>query len=366
MRRTIYLGQTETGRSLFRRAEVAHFVGLSLEGTPVLKVLHPVVVDGYVAFHSAAEGEKVTTFRGPCVVSVHESVVTIPSYFSHPERACPATTYYLSAQVQGPVEVVRDPDCKASVLTAMMAKFQSEGGHRPIAAADPIYRTALERLAIFRVSMDALACKTKLAQNLAPQKRTALLEKLWRRGHAGDLRAVELILSANPDTPVPPFLRAPEGLRLRCHLSADRAIDAARLVESEYWNKGVDRSAIVHSHENSPAWVGIEDDSGRLIGTARAVGDSVRHALILDVGIDSAWRGRGLGGRLLTLLLDHPVLRSTQRVLLRTKDAQTFYAKYGFSDAVDTIRLRSTEMLLTRRAAENCGSEPNSACRSIG
>ena len=45
------------------------------------------------------------------------------------------------------------------------------------------------------------------------------------------------------------------------------------------------------------------------------------------------------------LLLDHPRVREAQRVHLRTRDAQPFYKKFGFSDEV---ALPGTELVLTR------------------
>jgi len=49
----------------------------------------------------------------------------------------------------------------------------------------------------------------------------------------------------------------------------------------------------------------------------------------MDVAVDPAWRGRGLGRFLVQRLVDHPRLRGT-RVDLLTRDAGPFYEGLGF------------------------------------
>ncbi|APR75801.1 Histone acetyltransferase HPA2 [Minicystis rosea] len=352
MRKEIFRMPRLEAEALLARAGVVRIATTDGAGEPVLRTVHPVVVRGGVAWHGAPAGEKMETIGRTAVISAEEVVASIPSYFLDPERACPATTLYRSVEVHGAIERVDDPEHKAEVLQALMAKLQPEGGHVPIDAQHPLYQKAVAGILVLRVSLERLDGKAKLAQNRTPSERVRLLEKLWERGLPGDPAAIELIRSANPDMPVPAFLAGPEGSVLACALDSRDADAAADLLEGAYWNTDMSRADVVRAHLGSPAWVGARDASGRLIATARAISDQGKRAWIYDVMVAPAWRGRGLGERLVRLLIAHPAVRCVQRIYLGTRDAQSFYARLGFGDrhSLETLRkaYSSTEMVLVR------------------
>lgn len=181
--------------------------------------------------------------------------------------------------------------------------------------------------------------------------RAALLEALWRRGLPGDARAIDLVRAANPGTPTPAFLSAPEGVELRCALTREERERAANLLVSTYWNEGVPRARLAAALHASTASVGARDGSGRLVAHARALCDRTKYAWIYDVVVEPSWRGRGLGQAVMRLLLDHPLVRDAFQVLLATRDAQGLYARFGFVDRRVAPPLRSwvsTEMVLRR------------------
>src|SRR5438045_1141120 len=100
---------------------------------------------GCRATHRRAAAERRGSRRGrAAVICAEEQVAQIPSHWIDAERACPATTYYRSVQVHGLLEEVSDPDAKARVLSALMTKFQPEGGYVPIAATHPLYKNAVK------------------------------------------------------------------------------------------------------------------------------------------------------------------------------------------------------------------------------
>jgi len=340
------------GEALLARAGVVRLATTGSEGEPVLRTVHGVVVRGAVAWHGAPAGEKMETVGRAAVVAAEEVVASVPSYFIDPERACPATTLYRSVQVHGTIVRVDDPRLKAEVLQALMEKLQPEGGHVPIEAGHPLYEKAVAGILVLAVSLERLDGKAKLAQNRTPEERRRLMEKLWERGQPGDPEAVELVREANPDTPLPAFLAAADGVSLACALGP-RDVDAAlELLHGAYWNEGVPRADLARAHLGSQAWVGARDRDGRLVATARAASDQGKRAWIYDVMVARAHRGRGLGARVLSLLLAHPAVRRVRRVYLGTRDAQSFYARFGFGDRHELETRRkpyvSTEMVLVR------------------
>jgi nitroimidazol reductase NimA-like FMN-containing flavoprotein (pyridoxamine 5'-phosphate oxidase superfamily)/GNAT superfamily N-acetyltransferase len=353
MRKEIYRMDRSGAEALLARAPVVRVAGVSSSGAPVLRTVHGVVVDGALAFHGAPAGEKMEAVGREAVASADETVASIPSYFVDPERACPATTYYLSAQVHGVIERVDDPAAKARVLSALMAKFQPEGGHVPIDPSHPLYTKAVAGILVLRIPLERLDGKAKLAQNRSPAELGRILQKLWERGLPSDPRAIDLVRAANPGHDEPSFLRAaapPAGARLACALDRDAITAAVDLLDGAYWNEGFSRDEIARALKSSPAWVGAHDDRGALIATGRAYGDGVKRAWIADVMIAPAWRGRGLGAALMRLLLGHPVVRGARKVSLFTRDADLFYAKLGFVPRADPApdAPRSVEMTLSR------------------
>lgn len=324
--------------ALLARAETVHLATVDASGAPLVRALHVVLVDGELVWHGSQAGEKAIMAGRPVQIAAHERVAEIPSHFIDPERACPATTYYESVHATGvPVEV-SDPAEKARLLQALMEKYQPEGGHRPLAgaadadAAAEFYRASVAGTRVLRMALASLTGKSKLGQNRSPEQRRHILERLWERGRPADLAAIDRILAANADTPLPAFLGAPAGVRLRCAPAPAQALAAAALLAGRYWTQGESPAALAAAHRDSPGWLGAEDAaSGELIGSGRVLGDGLRTAWILDLIVREDRQGRGVGSALLRLLLDHPLARGARAIRLRTRDAEAFYRPFGFA-----------------------------------
>lgn len=350
MRKAEFFGMARAeALAMLAAAPVVRLAGVGERGQPVLRTLHAVIVDGALCFHAAPVGEKSETVGQAAVIGADEVVATIPSHVFDPERACPATTYYRSVQAHGILEAVDEPGFKARVLQALMDKYQPEGGYAPITAEDPRYRGAIRGIAVARMALAQVDGKAKLGQNRSREDLLKVLEFLWRRGEPGDPRAIELVRAGNPNVPTPEFLMkvgGPPGVRLRCALDVDADLpQAVEMLADEYWNVDFPREAIARAHRASPAWVGAHDEDGRLVATGRAIGDGERVTFLMEIAVAKPWRGRGLGKAIVQLLLDHPRVRGTRRVLLRTRDAQEFYRGFGFREAEG---LPGTEMMRLR------------------
>lgn len=100
-----------------------------------------------------------------------------------------------------------------------------------------------------------------------------------------------------------------------------------KYLSSTYWAKGRSRAIVEKTMEGSLCF-GLYKE-GEQIGFARVVSDGAIFSWLLDVVIDDAYRGQGLGQWLLGCLLEHPDVKET-RMGLATKDAHSFYEKFGF------------------------------------
>jgi GNAT superfamily N-acetyltransferase len=99
-------------------------------------------------------------------------------------------------------------------------------------------------------------------------------------------------------------------------------------VES-YWARGRSRETVKRSLAGSARVVGLYDLRGQ-VGFARVVSDGAVLAYLMDVFVDGAHRGRGLGFELVREAVEH----GPQRDLvwrLDTSDAAGLYAKFGFA-----------------------------------
>jgi transcriptional regulator len=90
-------------------------------------------------------------------------------------------------------------DCEAAVsndaaeLAAqqmrLLARYQPEGGFRPVTAEEPIYRGAIAHIAAVRLDVRARRAKFKLAQNRPASVRATIADALSKRGRPNDERA---------------------------------------------------------------------------------------------------------------------------------------------------------------------------------
>ncbi|WP_242346372.1 GNAT family N-acetyltransferase [Anaeromyxobacter terrae] len=355
MRREIFRADRARALALLARAPFVHLATTTPDGAPVLRAIDAAVLEDGVFFHGAHAGEKATCLGRPAVVSAEEVVAHVPSWMADPVRACPATTLFRSVQVHGTLTAVEDPAVKARALEALMRRWQPEGRYQPIDAHDPLYRGELAGVRVFSVPLERVDGKWKLLQNRAPQEIERVLLGLWERGAPGDAEAIEAIRDANPGAPTPAFLAA-DGVRLHAALGPDDLAPVEALLAGEYWWEGEPRELVGPAHRAATAWVGARAPHGALVASARAVSDG-RCAWIYDVVVARPWRGRGLGRRVMSLLLDHPAVRRTRFVRLATRDAQGLYARFGFVDAAARRRFAtSSEMVLDRAAV--AGEDP--------
>lgn len=199
MRKAIYASSDEEGRALLARAQVVHLAMISERGAPILRAVNAVVVGEVLAFHGAPAGEKMEGVGRLVVAGAEEVVATLPSTFLDPESACSASTYYVSAQVEGVLEQVDDPARKARVLEALMAKYQPEGGYARVSADDPRYAKAIAGVLVAQIRLGRVSCKAKLGQNRTRAERRRVIEKLRERGAPGDAEAARMLLLRFPE-----------------------------------------------------------------------------------------------------------------------------------------------------------------------
>lgn len=109
-----------------------------------------------------------------------------------------------------------------------------------------------------------------------------------------------------------------------------------RAIQASYWGAGATEASLARCLGHSLCF-GLYDEELQ-IGFARAVTDLTTFAWLTDVYVEADHRGRGLGSWLIDSILAHPDLQGLRRMALRTRDAHSLYARFGFTELIDPDR----------------------------
>lgn len=165
------------------------------DGWPHVTPLNFVYRNGYIYFHGSRSGAKMEEITAAEKVSfaVAKEYAIIPSYYTDPKLACPATAFFKSVHIRGVAEKVEELTEKADVLTGLMEKLQPEGGYVPITPENPDYRGVLKAVAVVRIRITECTAKFKFGQNLKEENREKVMAGLTERGLPQDAETMELM-----------------------------------------------------------------------------------------------------------------------------------------------------------------------------
>ena len=108
----------------------------------------------------------------------------------------------------------------------------------------------------------------------------------------------------------------------------DVAVIHQFLAQDSYWSRGIPRSTVERAIEESLCF-GVYQGVAQ-VGFARVVTDKSTFALLADVFILEAHRGKGLSKALMRRVVEHEDLQGLRRFLLLTSDAHGLYSQFGF------------------------------------
>ena len=185
----------ETLEAFVQANELGRLVTVSAEGLPHIGLYPFVYTRGLIEMHlNRADEQLVDLAAHPrCVFEVDEVLGVIPSYWIDPEDAVKATAYHQTVIFECQASVSNDASVLAEQQKRLLARYQPEGGFRPVAPGDPLYRGAIAHIAAVRLEITSLRAKYKLAQNRSPQVRADLVRELRKRGRRNDDRAADAL-----------------------------------------------------------------------------------------------------------------------------------------------------------------------------
>ena len=98
-----------------------------------------------------------------------------------------------------------------------------------------------------------------------------------------------------------------------------------------YWGTWRTREQVRSQLDSAWRLVGAYDETGALVGFARAVSDGVGIAYLADVFVIPARQGNGLGTAIVRRMIDEGP-GADLRWILFTRDAHGLYEKFGFGE----------------------------------
>jgi len=162
-------------------------------GAPTLRPMNYVRIDDVIYFHGASKGERSQGLNQLAVFNAYRTLAIIPSYWSDPVNACPATTLFESISIKGTLEIENNPEVKALALQKFMQKLQPEGKHLSISQNLNYYRQEIDRVAVFKLPITELSFKLKTGQNWNDEKRKVIEKLLRQRAQGFDILASNYI-----------------------------------------------------------------------------------------------------------------------------------------------------------------------------
>jgi len=178
-----------------REAELGRLVTAGPDGFPQIG-LYPFVYAGdAVEIHLNRADEQLASLRTSrrCLFEVDEVLGVIPSYWIHPEDAVMATAYHRTVAFRCEASVTDDAAALAAQQSRVLARYQPEGGFRPVTPDDPLYRGAIAHIAAVRLEIRERRVKWKIGQNRAVDVRANVVRELRRRGRRNDGRAADAL-----------------------------------------------------------------------------------------------------------------------------------------------------------------------------
>lgn len=133
-------------------------------------------------------------------------------------------------------------------------------------------------------------------------------------------------------------LRAgPDGPEIELRASAPEPAAFAALFATTGWDPEgrLDAAAAAEALRHSWFDVSVWAD-GRLVGMGRIIGDGVLHALLVDIVVDPACRGHGIGRSIVERLVDECRRHEIADVqLFAARGKRSFYEQLGFTARSD-------------------------------
>ena len=176
-----FLNQESTGR----------IASIDKNGFPQIIPMNFVFLDDVIYMHSHIKGEKIDNIKrsSKAGFEVDKNLEFLPSYFSDPEDASLADTFYISVVIKGDAQIVEDRNEKVRALNGLMIKYQPEGRYQPLTSKMEV----IEHTAIIKVIPKEMNGKYKIGQNMSKKDKIDIANKILQRNSKTAKETLEIM-----------------------------------------------------------------------------------------------------------------------------------------------------------------------------
>ena len=164
---------------------------IDVNGFPQIIPMNFVFLEDAIYMHSHVKGEKIDNIKRDSKVGfeVDKNLEFLPSYFSDPDDASLADTFYISVVMKGEAIIIKDKNEKIYALNGLMKKYQPEGGYLPMTAD----MEALEHTAVIKVIPKEMKGKYKIGQNMSKKDKIDIANKILERNSSTAKETLEIM-----------------------------------------------------------------------------------------------------------------------------------------------------------------------------
>ena len=178
-------------KEFLNNESTGHIASLDENGYPQIIPMNFIFNDNVIYMHSHTRGEKLQNIQKNDKVGfeVDKNLEFLPSYFSDPNDASLADTFYISVVIKGKATIVTDKNEKTLALNGLMEKYQPEGGYEPINTQ----MNVLDEVAVIKINPNSIRGKYKIGQNLKNDAKIKLARKIFERNSVTSKNTLEVM-----------------------------------------------------------------------------------------------------------------------------------------------------------------------------
>ena len=181
----------EKVKEFLNEEHVGRVASIDENGFPQIIPMNFVFLNDAVYMHSHVKGEKLDNIARNSKVGFESDreLEFLPSYFEDPHNASLADTLYISIVIKGVASFVSDREEKTLALNGLMEKYQPEGQYDPIQSEMRV----LDAVNVFKVTPQTLHGKYKIGQNMRPESRLDLAQKILKRNSPSAIETLKIM-----------------------------------------------------------------------------------------------------------------------------------------------------------------------------
>lgn len=175
-----------------QKEHVGRFASMDKNGFPFIAPMNFVYWNDMIYIHGFPKGEKYDNIKlnSKCGFEVDKELAFLPSYFFEPPTDASLTdTLYISIVIKGYAELVTGNREKASVLNALIGKYQVEGGYERLMPE----MATVRGVALIRIKPDTMTGKYKLGRYWDPKDKLRIATRMMERAVQNPRRVLELL-----------------------------------------------------------------------------------------------------------------------------------------------------------------------------